>query len=210
MLNLQKSVKVNITKPKDSLLQLIKSYHFAILLNLLFISPHAHFILFKYMVIYSWTNATLEKMKPGSFSSLKRNLDAWYHFLSMAMLVLYSQRSFKGLNWTRPCPGDDQCSKPDAQWRLKYQVQFLRTGEFLAFYRLWAIWLCHPFHQEMALISSPSELRRPWAAPPSYSFGRRPLHRKSDDSQSAVMWGSPSWPHGEALCEQREMPGQPK
>lgn len=61
--NIQKSVKVNITKPKDMPLQWIKSYRFATLLNLQFISPRHIFILFKYMVIYSFTNSTLEKMR---------------------------------------------------------------------------------------------------------------------------------------------------
>lgn len=45
MLNIQKSIEDNITKSKHMLLQLIKSYHFAILLNLMFISPMQIFIL---------------------------------------------------------------------------------------------------------------------------------------------------------------------
>lgn len=42
MWKIQKSMEDNITKPKDVLSQLIESYHFAILLNVVFMS-HEHF-----------------------------------------------------------------------------------------------------------------------------------------------------------------------
>lgn len=103
--------------------QLIKSYHFAILLNLVFMS-HEHFwnsFYCKGMVICSFTYSTLEKRRPDEFSSLKLNLGAGYHFLSTAMRVLYSQRPSGKRNWN-----ELSGLRPVQQmllWRLKHQVQ---------------------------------------------------------------------------------------
>lgn len=54
---MQETIKDNLAKPKDMLPQLIKSYHFAILLNLMFICPmHIFIVYYKCMVIYCFTN----------------------------------------------------------------------------------------------------------------------------------------------------------